>query len=288
LVSNASVTDHDELEHTASRGSKHHQAAFFDQRDEDFEISRPHDTPALYKWLLDEKFRRGTEAIRHALATSNALVVCGGSGMDAEYLARAGAHVINSDISIGAALRSQTRARRYDLPIEVLVADVEQLPFRDQEFGLVYVHDGLHHLDNPLAGLLEMTRVTNEFLSVNEPSSALVTRFAVALGLALDKEESGNLVARLDLDELRAQLEAQGFQIAGGHRYAMYYKHHPGRLMAALSRPPVLGFAKWIVQLVDASVGRIGNKLTVQAVRSSAATAVRDKLGFDGGTRALR
>jgi ubiquinone/menaquinone biosynthesis C-methylase UbiE/uncharacterized protein YbaR (Trm112 family) len=273
LLADAAASEHDELEHAAARG-KQHQATFFDARDEEFEVNRPHQTPALYKWLLDEKFRRGTQAVRHAIAGSNALVVCGGSGMDAEYLAGRGARVVTSDISIGAALRAQERARRYNLPIEVLVADIEQLPFRDRMFGVVYVHDGLHHLENPLAGLLEMARVSDKIVSVNEPSRAVLTRLAVRLGLALDKEESGNLVARLDLWELRSHLQAQGFQIAIGRRYAMYYKHRPGPVMAALSRRPVLGLAKFTLRIADAALGQVGNKLTVQAVRTGVTSSL--------------
>jgi uncharacterized protein YbaR (Trm112 family) len=270
LLADPAASEHDELAHSAHHG-KEQQAAFFDARDEEFEVNRPHQTPALYRWLLDEKFRRGTESIRHSIAGSTALVVCGGSGMDAEYLARVGARVVSSDISVGAALRAKKRARRYNVPIEVLVADIEQLPFRNRTFEIVYVHDGLHHLGNPLAGLLEMARVSDKIVSVNEPSQALLTRLAVRAGLALDREESGNVVARLDLGELRSHLEAQGFQIANGHRYAMYYKHRPGPVMAALSRRPVLGFAKLLLRTADAALGQIGNKLTVQAVRTGVA-----------------
>jgi uncharacterized protein YbaR (Trm112 family)/SAM-dependent methyltransferase len=270
LLADAAASEHDELEHGADRG-KRQQAAFFDTRDEEFEVRRPHQTPALYKWILDEKFRRGTEAIRDSIAGSTALVVCGGSGMDAEYLASVDARVVSSDISVGAALRARKRARRYNLPIEVLVTDIEQLPFGDRTFEIVYVHDGLHHLENPLAGLLEMARVSDKIVSVNEPSRALLTRLAVRVGLALDREESGNVVARLDLDELRSHLEAQGFEIANGRRYAMYYKHRPGPAMAALSRRPVLGLAKLLLRTADAALGKVGNKLTVQAVRTGVA-----------------
>jgi ubiquinone/menaquinone biosynthesis C-methylase UbiE len=39
------------------------------------------------------------------------------------------------------------------------VADAERLPFPDRSIDVVYVHDGLHHLARPEAGLAEMTRV---------------------------------------------------------------------------------------------------------------------------------
>ncbi|MCA1571279.1 MAG: class I SAM-dependent methyltransferase [Chloroflexi bacterium] len=43
--------------------------------------------------------------------------------MDAEYLARRGGAV---------------------------VADVEHLPYADRSLDMVYVHDGLHHLSDPM------------------------------------------------------------------------------------------------------------------------------------------
>src|SRR5205807_314906 len=149
----------DELAHLGTN-HKSRQANFFDREEAaEFEIIRPHGTPALYRWLLEEKFRRGVAGVISALRGSGAmaLVVCGGSGMDAEFLTSTGARVITSDISIGAAQRARERARRYGLPIMAIVADVERLPFRDRAVDLVYVHDGLHHLADPQNGLREMT-----------------------------------------------------------------------------------------------------------------------------------
>lgn len=119
--------------------------------------------------------------------------------MDAEFLARSGATVISSDISLGAAKRSAERAKRYGLRILPLVADVEHLPFLDRSVDLVYVHDGLHHLEKPLAGIAEMSRVASRAVSVTEPAQAAATRLAVRFGLALEREDAGNRVARVTL-----------------------------------------------------------------------------------------
>lgn len=107
-------------------GHKAAQAAFFDAEiSEEFEISRPWGAPALYGWLMEEKFRRSVSSIRATLAGATALTVCGGSGMDAELLARCGTRVIASDISIEAARRTRARAIRRGLAIRPIVADVE-------------------------------------------------------------------------------------------------------------------------------------------------------------------
>src|SRR3972149_8406477 len=80
--------------------------------DSEFEISRPHGSPPMYAWLMEEKFRRSISAISSILPGALALTVCGGSGMDAEFVARSGARVISSDLSLGAVRRSRERARR--------------------------------------------------------------------------------------------------------------------------------------------------------------------------------
>ena len=85
------------------------------------------------------------------------LVVCGGSGMDAEFLAKRGFGVIVSDISTAAIQRAFERARRHGFQLAgAVVADAESLPFADKSFDLAYVHDGLHHPEHPFAALREM------------------------------------------------------------------------------------------------------------------------------------
>ena len=242
------------------------QAAWFDHDvDETFEIERPNGAPRLYGWLLREKFRRSVAGL--GLRGASALAVCGGSGMDAELLARAGAHVISSDISLGAARRAAERARRFHLELMLVVADAERLPFSDRSFDLVYVHDGLHHLERPLVGLAEMARVARYAVCVTEPARAAVTRLAIRLGLALEREESGNEVARLTLDEISGELAAQGFTPVHAQRYAMYYRHQPGPAMRLLSMPVLLPLAKGGFCLANRVAGRVGNKLAVQAIR---------------------
>lgn len=242
------------------------QAAYFDEAvDSEFEIERPDGLPRLYGWLLREKFRRGVVGVD--LEGSSALVVCGGSGMDAEFLARAGARVVTSDVSRGAARRALERARRHGVDYKAIVADVERLPFAGQSVDIVYVHDGLHHIDDPLVGLREMARVARVAVCVTEPASAFATSLAVKLGVALEREEAGNRVARLSLDAVCEVLEDGGFRVVRSQRYGMFYRHEPGPVMRVLSRPEVLPLATGAFRLVNLLFGGAGNKLTVVAVR---------------------
>jgi SAM-dependent methyltransferase len=241
------------------------QLNFFDETDPEFEIARPHGLPRFHAWLLHEKLRRAVAEV--SLAGTRVLVVCGGSGMDAELLARAGARVITSDLSPGAAIRAQERSRRYGIGFDVMVADVERLPFPDREVDVAYVHDGLHHLDDPLAGVREMARVARTAVCISEPADAFLTSLATRVGLAQHHEDAGNRVARLRLEEIRRTLEESGFQVMTARRYAMLYRHVPGRAMRHLSRPAVFPLAIGGYRVANAALGRFGNKLSVTAVR---------------------
>jgi SAM-dependent methyltransferase len=239
----------------------------FDAAAEQWEIRRPSGAPALYGWLMLEKFRRSLLGIEEYVPGRVALVVCAGSGMDAEFLARRGARVLASDLSLGAALRARERAKLHSVALTPLVADVEALPFPDQVVDLTYVHDGLHHLRDPDLGLREMARVAGRALSVNEPAQALVTDLAIRAGIALEDEPAGNRVERLDSARVQALLGELDFRIVGAERYAMFYRHYPGPAMRVLSRARLQPAARGAVRGFNAVLGGVSNKLAVQAVR---------------------
>lgn len=257
----------DELDHDHGAHNRS-QAAWFDHAAQaEFEIDRPHRTPRLYAWLLQGKARRALDPIGNDLSGSTAIVICGGSGMDAEFLAARGARVITSDISIGAAKRAAERSRRYGVPFLSIVADAEQLPLLDRSIDLAYVHDGLHHLADPTLAMNEMARVSARWVAITEPARAGLTRLAVRLGLALDREPAGNRVIRFDPASVTRHLGSQGFGQLRAARYAMFYRHQPGRIMSLLSLPGVIAVSKAGYRLADRILGRAGNKLVIVASR---------------------
>jgi hypothetical protein len=135
---------------------------------------------------------------------------------------------------------------------------------------LAFVHDGLHHLDDPRVGIAEMTRVADTAVSITEPARAAVTAAAVRLGIALNQEEAGNRVERIDPGAAVACLNNAGFRTVGVQRYAMYYRHRPGRISGLFSRSRVIVGARAIFLTFNWLAGGIGNKLAIQAVRHSA------------------
>jgi SAM-dependent methyltransferase len=247
---------------------KRRQVEFFDGEAEEFEIARPQRQPRLYGWLMTEKFRRSVRGVESRLAGATVLTVCGGSGMDAEFLARRGAAVIASDLSLGAARRACERGRRCGLAIDAVVADAEHLPFADRSVGIVYVHDGLHHLRDPMVGLAEMCRVARDCVLVTEPSRAAVTAIAVRLGIALEEEDAGNRVERVSTEQIAACLAEHGLDVVGVDRYAMYYRHEPGRWMRFFSRRRSFPLARRAIVAFNLVLGSAGNKLSVRAMRA--------------------
>jgi ubiquinone/menaquinone biosynthesis C-methylase UbiE/uncharacterized protein YbaR (Trm112 family) len=249
------------------RAHKRQQAGYFDDKVQaEFEVVRPHGAPLAYQRLMAEKFRRSVASLP-PLAGATVLDACCGSGMDAEFLAREGAKVIALDISEGCASRARVRAQRFGLEYQVVVGDVEHLPIRTAAVDIGYVHDGLHHLDEPALGLREMARVARRAVSINEPADALGTQLAVRLGVSSNQESAGNRVARLCAGDVCKELESAGFR-AEASRYLMYYKHEPGRVMRFASRPGVYHLYRWAMEMANLGIGRWGNKLQVTAVRA--------------------
>jgi len=94
---------------------KRHQIEFFDGEAAEFEITRSRGHARFYGWLMTEKSRRSVRGLESRLPGATVLAVCGGSGM------------VASTFLVGA-----------------------PLPYAYCSFDMVYVHDGLHHLSDPM------------------------------------------------------------------------------------------------------------------------------------------
>jgi hypothetical protein len=232
-----------------------------------FEATRPRGAPLFYGMLMQEKLTQSLHSLPGVLDGSPAAVICAGSGMDAEFLARQGLPTFAFDVSLGACKRTLRRARETGLPLVPVVADAENLPLADASVALAYVHDGLHHLENYLGGLHEMTRVAKEAISMTEPTQALATRVAVALGISETIEDSGNTVHRMPIQSLVEFLRERDFKAVGAFRYVMYYTHQPGLIVHFLSRRRLAPVAIAGFRGANSLVGAVGNKMSVQAVR---------------------
>jgi SAM-dependent methyltransferase len=148
------------------------------------------------------------------------------------------------------------------------VADAEKLAFDDRSFDVVAVHDGLHHLDDPIRAIREMARVARESVLIMEPAQAALTRLAVRLGIAVEVEEAGNEVRRLAPSEVAAVLRDSGFGSVQSQRTLMYYPHEPYQWFAWFDNPALFALFRALFGGANLLLGRWGNKLALSASRN--------------------
>jgi ubiquinone/menaquinone biosynthesis C-methylase UbiE len=132
--------------------------------------------------------------------------------------------VIGVDISIEACrLARRIAGGRIDRS-GFIQGDAESLPFPDESFDLVIVHNGLHHLTNPAAGLRELWRVSRGAVIVIEPADSKLMPLYVKLGIARSHEDSGNEVLRFTKQDYLSFLGENGNAQISYRRY-FWYEH---------------------------------------------------------------
>lgn len=245
------------------------QAAYYDrQKFDEFEIERPRGTGRLYEYLLRFKFRRGLDLLGESLAGRTVLCICAGAGMDVEFLAEAGARVVALDLSHGALLAARERSRRHAFSAAFVAADAERLPFAARSFDYCYVHDGLHHLDDPRKAIGELARVARRGVVVTEPADAALTRVAIWLGILAAREEAGNFVIRFTPESLTTHFRIGGFPHTRATRYLMRYPHVPGPWFRFLSSPLAFPVARAAhIVIGNSLLACLGNKMSFAARR---------------------
>ena len=247
------------------------QSDYYDHiRDVEFEINRPHGESRLYQFLMDYKLKRVLRLASRPLTNLTVLVVCSGSGMDAEFVARTGARVVALDISQGCLDRARIRSQRYGVSYELVRAAAEHLPFPDGTFDYAFVHDGLHHLADPSRAVTEMARVARMGILVTEPAQAAVTGVPTRMRLMRAYEESGNFINRLRSRDLENTCRSLGFDRIAHSRYLVRYGHPPPEWWRALDRRGLFAIAQASFLVFGAGLlGRWGNKLAFVAERSA-------------------
>ena len=193
--------------------------------------------------------------------------MCGGAGFEAEFLSGFRDVVVTSDISTGASRRAIARARLRGVHYLAIVADAERLPFRDASMDIVVVHDGLHHLPDPQAGVLEMLRVARRAVAISEPTPSPATALAMRAGIAHRVEEAGNVVRRLSLTDLEKCAQGAGFEILRAKKYGMFYRDGTGTATRALSGRRVFPLAQALMRTAMRLSAPVGNKLVLVAAR---------------------
>ncbi len=230
--------------------------------DNEFEIDRPHGSGYLYNFLLNHKFQKALKVLPFPIKGVSVLDICCGSGMISEYYAKKGAKVSGIDLSPEAVERAIIRSERYDFEAEFRIADSTNLPFPDNSFDIVSVHDGLHHLDNPKKAVEEMIRLAKKGVIMIEPAKALITELSILLGVSL-RYEGADFVCRFKKDELTSWLKEFGIKKVLIKRYIMYYPHQPGSFFRIFDNVVLFYIAQKLFQVLNILLGKFGNKIQV-------------------------
>ena len=247
---------------------KRRQIAYFNSIGAtELEINRPHGCGRAYNFLINTKLEIIYRLFGKSLEGKSVLNVCCGSGMDAEFLVGEGANVVGVDLSYGALLGAQERARRYGLDYDLVIGDAENLPVQDDAFDLSIVHDGLHHLHSPKLGFLEMARVASCGVLLTEPARTFATALAIRMGISQAVEESGNLVHRFSKTELVDFCDQAGLKRPEMSRYVMFYQQEPLKPFRLFESDLTFFVFVLSYRLVDFLLGRFGNKVALIAKR---------------------
>lgn len=152
-----------------------------------------------------------SDRVEHILAMfpedldgKTALIVCGGTGLyGVRDLLDRGALVTLTDISPIAIEAARKRKGWHSLGnLRIKVEDAENLSFPDNHFDFCYVHEGLHHLAQPMKAIYEMYRVSRQRIVLVEPHDSLISRLRCKLRITTIYEGSGNYVYRFSRREI--------------------------------------------------------------------------------------
>ncbi len=212
--------------------------------------------------MINFKFQTASEVSPFPIKGLSVLDICCGSGMISEYYAKKGAKVTGTDLSFECIERAKIRSQRYGFSAKFQGADSENLPFPDNSFDIVSVHDGLHHLNNPKKAVKEMARLVNKGVIIIEPAKALITSASILLGISKEYEET-DFVYRFKKDELASWLKEFGIKKVLIKRYIMYYPHQPGRFFRIFDNRIFFYIAQKLFQVLNILFGKFGNKIQV-------------------------
>jgi ubiquinone/menaquinone biosynthesis C-methylase UbiE len=187
-----------------------------------------------------------------------------GDGFEAEYLYKKGAEVTVSDISPEAVKAAKRRCKG----LKGRPADSERLPFKDNNFDLVLVRDGLHHLPHPFKGMLEMNRVGRLGFIMIEAQKSFVTNLLIKLGFALEYEVSGNYVYRFTREEIKDRMSKMGISRFSIYTLWCYHIDFLSKYIYPIFNKAIwLCFFSFIFYLFNYIFGYYGNSMIVVALK---------------------
>jgi len=194
----------------------------------------------VVKFFAEQRLAFVNRFINLAQVTSVLDVGCG-SGFSSYYYGQYVPEVWGVD-------RSETMLSQNPLPPEKLIqADVMDLPFERNTFNLVNSWEVLHHVENPHEALMEMYRVSKEFVVLFEPN-----RYNPALiGLALI-DRSHRWVLKYSMSFMKKLVEAADLEIISSDVVGCIFPNKiPASLLSVLKyvpfRIPLIGISNAVI-----------------------------------------
>lgn len=125
-------------------------------------------SPETAIYVLYDALRRRVNSklarylLKEAVTSPGSVVVEAGSGPAFASSMLAADGRVGLAVAMDIDLEALQEARRRDPSLALVVGDLHSLPFKTQSLDLAWNSSTLEHLDDPLAGLKEMVRVTRE------------------------------------------------------------------------------------------------------------------------------
>lgn len=200
----------------------------------------------------------------YGIKNKTILSICSGDGPEGEYLYHKGAKVTVTDISPEAIKAAKRRCSA----LRGVVADSENLPFKDNSFDLVLVRHGLHHLANPYKGIDEMIRVGKKGFVFIEAQRNFITKILIKLKLAEEYEASGNFVYRFTREEVKDYMKRKKIK---NYKISTFWVYH-FEFLAQKIYPKINNDAAFIVfkslfLFFNYIFGYFGNSMVVVALK---------------------
>lgn len=130
----------------------------------------------LTRYLRDRRLNIGLNFLKSKYSENDlknwkVLIICGGVGGEGIFFMNAGfKDVTMSDFSNN----SLSIANKLAPQLKTILLNAESLDLEPNDYDLIVVQDGLHHLPRPAIGFTEMLRVAKKAVMVIEPYESLV------------------------------------------------------------------------------------------------------------------
>lgn len=171
----------------------HYEKQYQDQRLA-FELDDDADLWDWAKWYPLLKL----EPFLATLDGRSVVTICSGAGREIGTLARHGAHITATDLTVDQLVPLKDAG----VIVDCSEQNAERLNFPDESFDIGFVNAGLHHLLHPHAGLCELLRVARHAALFIESQDSILHSVGKLSGRNADFEPAGNYVYRWSFREV--------------------------------------------------------------------------------------